>query len=251
MKIKNIEKLIAIQKIDKDIEDLDMKIKNHIVFKGYTVVMQNLYQCKNINDGLTKILDDSVNNVEILIDKLAQFDKKFNKSIEQANQLINNEESDFEDDTVKYDQLISFLREYESYLKAEGEKFVNARKIITQAEVDKLNNNNSYLKQMEIYKTKELEKRYKELRTYYNTEKGKLSLELEQLKKDADKCDLEFYYKVKEQVKKLPVLVKKYKDKDLCSGCNMQISPRVQTQLQNEGDCAICEECHRIIYKGD
>lgn len=248
MKISNLENLKAIQQVEMDIENLNYSVA---INKDYQNYQKTISFLKKFNDDI-KDNKENLKQKEIdttkAISVLNDFYKITNELLENANESISQiTENDISIDELE--ELIEDFKKLDNDLKTNAEKLVNSKRQIFQleSEQDKIEKNIKDL--IKNFKVNKLEQKYKELYKTYMAEKAKLEQKLNGFVKDADKNDLILYKKVKDQVKKLPIIVRK--NNDLCTGCNLEIAPKIQSQLNNSGDCAICDECHRIIYNGD
>ncbi|KXG75897.1 zinc ribbon domain-containing protein [Thermotalea metallivorans] len=70
--------------------------------------------------------------------------------------------------------------------------------------------------------------------------------ELEELEKQIHKKDLELYHYIKFRKNKAVVKTRQ----DICAGCNMDLPVMTMMQLKR-GEITTCDNCGRILYKGE
>lgn len=73
-----------------------------------------------------------------------------------------------------------------------------------------------------------------------------LTLKLEELEKQIHKKDLELYHYIKSRKNKAVVKIRE----DICAGCNMDLPVMTIMQLKR-GEITTCDNCGRILYKGE
>lgn len=249
MKITNLENLKSIQTVDIAIAKLAYSTASDPIYKNWQKAVIILKKLEESNEKNSNKLNETENEVLKIINELNDFYEKIKISMDDAKKCMSTESEEADVLIDNCNEIIEVLKGYEYDLKIKFENLSVARNNIRTFEAEKLKDSKNTEKIRLDIKKADLYNKYKQLEQNYNEEKKKLEEKLEQLKETSNKDDLILYNKVKTQVKKLPIIVRR--NNDLCTGCNMEISPAVKSQLSKNGDCAICEECHRIIYYGD
>lgn len=228
----DFEKLINLQKYDKEISDTSIFLEkiprqieeiNKKIENSFQIVTQAKEKISK-NQKKRRTLEAEVKDTKAKISKYKQQlnDVKSNreyssflKEIEEAQQIVDSSEEEIISEMLAADEI-------EDEIKEANQKYIETEKKLTK-EIDN------------IKKTKE------EL----ETKKEKLHQEKEQLIPKIPSSQVKLYLKIYNN--KNGIAMSPVKD-EFCSMCHMRVRPQVLNELKENKKLILCENCGRVLF---
>lgn len=231
----DLQKILEYQKIDSQIYQFEVKLKNSDVAKKYATAMKAY---KNKNEDMIKSIRDA-DEIAILVDRHRQTYKKINDEI---NDLINEIDS-FEElkEIDKYEKKIAQYQKDLLNIEHELTKLAKKMDDCIKNSQECLNNLANLEKNIKLCQVA-----IQELKNSMLNEVKQLKSKMEDLKKDIPKDIIEKYTSIRKGGK-MPVLVECSDNFNSCTGCGMDVPNNLQTKLR-DGEIVECPNCGRMIY---